>query len=372
MQTKYNIVKQAIKSKILDGTFQPHQKISSESELMKQFNVSRHTVRLAIGDLVNQGWLYREQGAGTFCADRSKEDKSSFIKQNNIAIITTYISDYIFPSIIRGAESYLSDHGYQVSLFSTNNDHGNERRFLESILTQHFDGVIIEPTRSALTNPNINYYLNLERQNIPYLMINAYYDELEPFHLVMDDEKGGFIQTEHLIELGHQNIVGFFKNDDIQGTKRMKGYLKAHRKHGIELSPNNIVTYNTEEKSTKPVELLEKFLEEPQEKRPTAIVCYNDELAIKLLDIIRKFHLRVPQDISIVGFDDSFMAEVTEVKLTTVKHPQSEMGELAAKAVLDMIKRSRGPRSNTEKDMVLFEPELVVRHSTARLEANNR
>ncbi|WP_347835786.1 GntR family transcriptional regulator [Gracilibacillus sp. JCM 18860] len=74
MQTKYNIVKQAIKSQILDGTYQPHQKISSESELMKQFGVSRHTVRLAIGDLVNQGWLYREQGAGTFCADRSRED----------------------------------------------------------------------------------------------------------------------------------------------------------------------------------------------------------------------------------------------------------------------------------------------------------
>ncbi|ENH96343.1 GntR family transcriptional regulator [Gracilibacillus halophilus YIM-C55.5] len=367
MQTKYNKVKEAIQSKILDGTFEPHQKISSESELMKQFNVSRHTVRLAIGDLVNQGWLYREQGAGTFCADRSKEEHTGLIQQKNIAIITTYISDYIFPSIIRGAESYLSEQGYQVSLFSTNNNHDMERKFLEKILTQHFDGVIIEPTRSALSNPNINYYLNLERQNIPYLMINAYYDELEPFRIVIDDEQGGYVQTEHLIEQGHRNIIGFFKTDDMQGTKRMKGYLKAHRMNGLELSPNNIITYNTEEKSTKPVEMLEKILSDTNEERPTAIVCYNDELAINLLDVIREANLKIPDDISIVGFDNSFMAELTEVKLTTVAHPQSEMGELAAKVILDMIEASKATqrKENLEKDYIHFEPKLIKRHSTA-------
>ncbi len=117
METKYNKVKQVIKSKILDGTFVPHQKIGTENELMNQFGVSRHTVRVAIGDLVNEGWLYREQGAGTFCADRTSSTKKSYDVQKRIAIITTYISDYIFPSIIRGAESVFSEQGFQVSLF---------------------------------------------------------------------------------------------------------------------------------------------------------------------------------------------------------------------------------------------------------------
>ena len=371
MQTKYNIVKQAIKSKILDGTYQPHQKISSESELMKQFGVSRHTVRLAIGELVNQGWLYREQGSGTFCADRTKESSQKQVQQKNIAIITTYISDYIFPSIIRGAESYLSKNGYQVSLFSTDNDQDNERRILEKILTQPFDGVIIEPTKSAIANPNINYYLNLERQEIPYLMINAYYDELEPFHIIVDDEKGGLIQTEYLIERGHRSILGFFKNDDMQGTKRMKGYLKAHRKHGIELSPNNIITYSTEEKLTKPVEELKKILKS-EKNRPTAIVCYNDEIAIILLDVLREAKLKVPEDISIIGFDNSFMADITEVKLTTIEHPKSEMGELAAKVILDMVKQVRGQKKqdHMENDLIRFEPKLVERHSIANLNQN--
>lgn len=368
MQTKYSIVKQAIKSKILDGTFQPHQKISSESELMKQFNVSRHTVRLAVGELVNQGWLYREQGAGTFCADRSKEDiNKSISNQKNIAIITTYISDYIFPSIIRGAESYLSKHGYHVSLFSTNNDHEKERHFLESILTQHFDGVIVEPTKSAISNPNINYYLNLERQDIPYIMINAFYDELEPLSITVNDEKGGYIQTEHLIKLGHQRIVGLFKNDDGQGPKRMKGYLQAHRKNGVMINPNHIITYKTEEKYQRPKEEIAKLLALPEHERPTAIVCYNDELALALLDVIREKGMQVPEDISIIGFDDSFLAEVSEVKLTSVKHPKTELGELAGKMILDIVKSTRGnPHKSKEVfESIVFEPELVLRQSTA-------
>src|SRR5699024_11481121 len=83
-------------------------------------------------------------------------------KVKTIAIVTTYISDYIFPSIIRGAETYLSENGYNVSIFSTNNNHETEKRVLEKIISQGFDGVIVEPTQSAMSNPNINYYLRSE------------------------------------------------------------------------------------------------------------------------------------------------------------------------------------------------------------------
>ncbi len=371
MATKLDKVKQEIKSRILDGTFQPNQKISSESELMKQFAVSRHTVRAAIGELVNKGWLYREQGAGTFCADRSMDSRlMSGSNQKNIAIITTFISEYIFPSIIRGAESYLSKHGYNVSLFSTNNDHSEEKRILEKILTEQFDGVIVEPTKSALSNPNISYYLNLERQQIPYIMINAYYDELEPVSITMNDEKGGYVQTEHLIQLGHTNIVGFFKTDDLQGVKRMKGFIKAHRKFGVPINPNGIVTYDSSGKAAKPVEALARLLSVEQSARPTAIVGYNDELAILMLDVFREKSISVPEDLSLVGFDDSYMGRLTEVKLTTIQHPQSKMGETAAKMIVDMIKEknSQQRKSSEKVESVVFEPNLILRSSTASLQ----
>lgn len=372
-ETKYNMVKNWIKSKVLDGTFTPNQKISSESELMKQFNVSRHTVRLALGDLVNEGLLYKEQGSGTFVSDRlSKPQPITQFNKKNIAIVVTYISDYIFPSIIRGAESALSQEGYQVSLFSTNNDHENERRILETIIEQRFDGAIIEPTKSAIANPNINYYLNLEALNIPYVMINAYYDELEPISVTLNDEKGGFLQTEHLIKSGHKNILGFFKTDDMQGMKRMKGFIKAHREYNLPINPKNIITYTTSEKNTKPTEYLNDILTSSSD-RPTGIICYNDELTLKLLDIIRKNNLQVPNDISIIGFDDSFLSEISEVKLTTISHPKSELGEKAANIILQLIKNGKGLKKDKGEiiESYVYEPKLIIRESTLKINKNN-
>lgn len=367
METKYEMVKRAVQAKIKDGTYTPYQKISSESELMKEFSVSRHTVRQAIGDLVSSGWLYREQGSGTFCADRSKlSNLQNFSNQKKIAIVTTYLSDYIFPSIIRGAESILSAEGYQVSIFSTNNNHEMEREVLEKILSQQFDGVIVEPTKSAYSNPNITYYLNLEHLSIPYIMINAFYDELEPISIVMDDERGGFLQAEHLIKLGHKEIIGCFKTDDIQGVKRMKGFLKAHRINNIPLNPSHVITYNTDEKVTKPVEELGKLLSSNKHSI-TGIVCYNDELAMRYLELLRTKSINVPEDISIVGHDDSMLAQISEVKLTSIVHPKSELGESAAKVIMDLIKSNKNNTDAFQGNSIVYSPELVVRSSTKSL-----
>src|SRR5690625_3994598 len=149
----------------------------------------------------------------------------------------------------------------------------------------------------------------------------------------------------------------------------MKGYLKAHRDHDMAIIPSNIVTYNTDGKGSKPLEKLEDILSQSADDRPTAIICYNDELAVKLLDVIRERQLNIPNDISIVGFDDSFLANVSEVKLTTVKHPQSKVGEVAGKLILDMIKTNKVDDSSDahKPESVVFEPELVERNSTKQL-----
>lgn len=361
LKTKYSTVKESILSKILDGTYQPNQKISSESELMEEFGVSRHTVRLAIGDLVTEGWLYRKQGAGTFCAEQ--EGVPAADQSKNIAIVVTYISDYIFPSIIRGAEKYLSENGYQVSLFSTNNNHLIEKQILEKIISQNFAGIIFEPTKSAVLNPNINYYLNIESKGIPYIMIHAYYDELDPLSITVDDEKGGYLQTEHLIKLGHSNIAGFFKVDDLQGTKRMKGYIKAHREHRLVINPNYMVSYSSDNKDTKPAAELRKFLE--SSNPPTAIVCYNDELAVLLLEVLREKKLRVPEDISLVGFDNSYFARV--FGLTTIRHPQSEIGTAAGKLIIQLANSPHKPQLDNKVESIVYEPELIIGDTTKEL-----
>lgn len=364
-KTKHLLVKDTIKEWITNGEIKPGDKIYSENELVKMFSVSRHTVRQAVGDLVHEGWLYREQGAGTFCSNRmidtqgKSQKQSRTVNSKNIGVITTYISDYIFPSIIKGIESYLTEKGYSLTLSCTDNNIEKEKQCLESMLSRNVDGLIIEPTKSSSFNPNINYYLELEQLKIPYLMINQFYSQLNPPHLMVNDEKGGFIATEHLIKLGHKKILGIFKSDDLQGVQRMQGFIQAFRGNNLSLSPDLILTFSTEE-----LDHLRRKVEElltSHETIPTGIICYNDQVALSVLNILRDLNLKVPEDISIVGYDDSYLAEATETKLTSVSHPKMQMGMEAAKWIVAAVENQ-----NTEGNQhsTVYEPELVIRNST--------
>jgi GntR family transcriptional regulator, arabinose operon transcriptional repressor len=367
-KTKYTMVKEKITEWITSGKVKPGEKIYSENELVKMFGVSRHTVRLAVGDLVHDGWLYREQGAGTFCSNKMLEQlsethtpiQSSKTTGKNIGVITTFISDYIFPSIIKGIESYLSAQGYSLTFACTDNDVEKEKQCLQTMLSRNINGLIVEPTRSSNYNPNINYYLELEQNNVPYLMINQFYSQLMPPHIIMDDEHGGYIATEHLIKLGHEKIIGLFKTDDLQGVNRMQGFIRAFREHSLPFFPEMVITYTTDDLESKLLDQLLPFF--MTDKKPTAIVCYNDQLALQVLNMLRSHGLNVPEDVSIVGYDDSFLAEATDVKLTSVNHPKMEMGIEAAKWIVAAVEK-RGTNTHS----TVYEPELVIRNSTAAL-----
>jgi GntR family transcriptional regulator, arabinose operon transcriptional repressor len=357
---KYLQLKQEILSWIHSGKLRPDEKMPTEHEIANQFQLSRHTVRQALGELENEGWLYKIQGSGTFVS-KPKQIRKHEVK--TVAILTTYISDYIFPHIVRGAEETLREKGYRLLLASTDNNKEREREHLEAMIREPLSGLIIEPTKSAQGNPNLSYYLTLNNLNIPYVMINERYLEMSCPSIKMDDEKGGYLLTDHLIQLGHRRIAGFFKTDDLQGVNRLKGFIRAHQERGVSLSSNHLVSYTTEEKNTKPLEIAHSFLQHPEEERVTAFVCYNDELAVKLLDVIRQQGLSVPDDISIVGFDDSTFATATEVKLTTICHPKSEMGIKAAEMLVQMIEKQQ---DDGIKD-IIYQPELIVRESTKKI-----
>lgn len=364
---KYIMVINKIKEWIQTGKVKPGDKIYSENELSKMFQVSRHTIRQAIGELVHEGLLYREQGAGTFIAEQPETLSPSLPKPTtsgkNIGIITTYISDYIFPSIIRGMESYLTSKGYSLFISSTNNEVEKEKQCLEAMLERNVDGLIIEPTKSSGYNPNIPYYLELEQRNIPYLMINQYYSQLNPPYILMDDEKGGLLATEHLIELGHNKIIGIFKTDDLQGIYRMKGFINAFRNHRIPFQNDTVISYTTEDLPNVFHEKIEKLLAVP-EQTPTGIVCYNDEIALKIIHILKAKGYRVPDDISIVGYDNSALAEASEVKITSINHPKVQLGLDAAKWIVEAIEHP----DTFEKPNVTYEPELIIRESTKAIQ----
>jgi len=173
--SKYQQVKTNIKKWILAGKVDRDGKIPSENSIAELFGISRHTVRQAVGELVNEGWLYREQGRGTFVKKLVTPQAEGTIPERlNIGVITTYLADYIFPHIISGIESYLTSRGHSVSLYSTSNNVSQERRVLEQALSQGVNGFIIEPTKSTHPNPNIDLYLLMEQKNIPFVMLHSH------------------------------------------------------------------------------------------------------------------------------------------------------------------------------------------------------
>ncbi|MDP4097777.1 GntR family transcriptional regulator [Paenibacillus sp. P96] len=359
MTAKYIQVKQEILSWIHSSKLLPESQLPSEHEMTEQFGVSRQTVRQALGELVQEGWLTRIQGKGTFVAVPGAKLPEN---PRTIGVVTTYISDYIFPLIVQGVESRLSKEGYKLLLSSTGNHPEQERQCLEMLLNQPLSGLIVEPTKSGERNPNLSYYLTMENRRLPYLMINARYEEMDAPCLRVDDERGGYMAAEHLIRLGHRRLVGFFKTDDMQGIRRMKGFVAAHRKYGVTLHPDAVFTYRTEDKNEGPLQRAKVLLDLVPEERPTGWVTYNDELAVRLLDIVRSKGLSIPADLSVVGFDDSFLATATEIKLTTLKHPKEELGRQAADMILSMI---QGGDPLTRNHEWIIPPELIVRESTA-------
>jgi GntR family transcriptional regulator of arabinose operon len=360
---KYQVIKQEIRSWILSGKIRANEQVTIEIELAKLFDSSRNTVRQAIGELVNEGYLYRIQGKGTFVSNLINKPQ---LDSRNIGLITSHLFSNIFPNIVQGAENVLRKKDYGLILASTDNIHLKERECLESCLTKSLQGLIIEPTLSALPNPNIEYYLSLEEKGIPYIMTNSSYLQIDAPALILDDEKGSFLAVEHLVGLGHKRIAGIFHREVLQGTLRMKGFINALKYFGVPLRSQLIGMYNALEKLERPSLLLRSMFELPANDRPTAVVCFNDEIVVSLLDTIREMGLGIPEDLSIVGFDDSYLATATEVKITSVVHPKEEMGRLAAQILLDSIEKNI-----TRPNGFVFEPKLVIRQSTGIWKKSN-
>lgn len=346
-----------LKRKILSGEIRPGDKLSSENELAREYELSRQTVRKAMDILRGEGFIYAEHGRGTFCSDMVKQEGTS----GNVAVVMTYLSDYIFPHIIRGIDEVLDKEGYSILLKSTHNYRKVEAKCLEELVKKNIDGLIIEPSKSQIAFKNYDIFAMLERYQVPFVFVQGVYHGMEDKpYVLLDDEKGGYLITKYLIEQGHRKIAGFFKADDMQGQERHRGYVRALQEAGIWYNPSLVVWFHTEDMQSLPFEMTREFVK--KEEEIDAIVAYNDRVAIEIFKALDAEGIRVPEDISLTGFDDSEFAKNLKVPLTTVRHPQSKIGEVAADLLVKLMK---GYAVEEEKIHIVMEPELVIRNSTA-------
>ncbi|MGN1175098.1 MAG: GntR family transcriptional regulator [Roseburia sp.] len=344
-----------LKEQIIEGKIQTGDRLPSENELSKKYGVSRQTVRKALSILENAGYVYAEHGRGTFCSELVRHTKTS----RNIAVVTTYLSDYIFPRVIQGIDQVLTQAGYSIILKNTRNSRSIEAKVLEELLQKDIDGLIIEPSKSQIYCKHMNLYQKLDEFQIPYVFIQGCLKQMENKpRILMDDCKGGYLITKYLISLGHKHIVGVFKADDIQGQNRHKGYVMALQEAGLLYEPDRVVWYYTEDRAIHPYECLHQMAEKGE--KMDAVVCYNDQIAVEVIRGLEEAGLSVPEDISVTGYDNSFIAENNSVKLTTIAHPQEKLGKMAAEMLLSMIKDGQKKEMG---EKILIEPELIIRDS---------
>ena len=352
---KYQEIADWLKENIRTGAFKSGDKLISEPSLCEKFGISRHTARSAIAILEKEGLVARKQGSGTYV--------NHFIAgagRKKIGILLTYADDYIFPAIVSGIEEVLSEQGHSMSLSLTRNKVENERNQLLSFLSDNIDGLIVEAVKSALPSPNLDIYKEFTARTIPSVFINTYHNKLDCNYIINNDVAGGRLAARHLIENGHKRIGGIFKHDDIQGSFRYKGFVKELYEHKLQLSENNIIWYSTETLDNlfchDQFKLLLNRLE-----GASGVICYNDQVSVRLIQACTQAGLHVPRDLSVVSFDNSNLSSIASVPLSSITHPGPVMGRLAAGSLLNSI---NNPGQSIHH---IFDPQLVVRNSARNI-----
>lgn len=356
---KYLTIVEWAKDYITSNGLKPNDRFLTEKELCEIHGVSRQTVRQALMCLENENVISRVRGSGAFVSTGFAQPTPA-VQARNIGVISTYFTDYIFPQIVTGIESVLNDSGYSMQLAITHNKVAEEQQALQSMISSGVQGLIIEPSKSALPNPNMELYDELKKKNIPVVFFNAKYPWSSYPCVSIDDEAAGRLAADYAFGCGHRRIAGIFALEDIQGHKRYSGFAKSCIAHGLKNSEDNVLWYATSDKNSVFTSGENNLLVLLSES--TAVVCYNDNIAIKLLQFCKERGISVPEEVSVIGIDDSKYASICDVPLTSVAHPKRILGEAVAEKLIDMI-----CSPSSDNNDILFTPEIKIRDSVKKL-----
>jgi DNA-binding LacI/PurR family transcriptional regulator len=272
-------------------------------------------------------------------------------RTRTIGLVVTTVADPFAGEVACGVEQAAKEHGYAVFLADSNADPEQERKLVEELAERRVDGIVVTSSRVGAL-----YLPLLKELSVPIVLVNDQYPGEFVHSVMIANREGALAAAGHLIGLGHQRIAYIGDRYGFQSdTERLAGYKQALAEAGLEFAHELAVLADSRPETA--IEAMNKLLDLKQP--PTAVCCYNDITALGALRAIYRRGLRVPQDISITGFDDLFFAAYLEPSLTTVRQPMRRMGEIAME---NLFKLMSGEASVAQ---VKVEAELIVRESTA-------
>lgn len=358
MGIKYKEVADQLRHEI-QNTSTRNRKLPTEQELSARFHVSRQTIRQALSILLAENLIEKRQGSGTYLSDQALSPAHT---SGNIAILTPFTGDATFPAMLWDIQTILAGSRLQSQVFSTEDHFDRERDILQSLIKQPPRGILAVGSRTAFPNPNLDLYRRLLALGTSTVFFgNGYPDFPEVPCLAPDDFSGGYLIASYLIRNGHTNIAGLFRRDDRNGLQRWHGYCCALRDHAVPLPDCHVFWYDSASKTglTDPFDpgALGAFLDEILPEC-TAVVCQDDETAYFLIRELLRRGVRIPDDLSVTGFDNSYFSEIAPVRITTLSTGSVKLWESAAKALLCLINKTAADEplptwQLLEKDSVL-------------------
>jgi DNA-binding LacI/PurR family transcriptional regulator len=260
------------------------------------------------------------------------------------------ISNPFYAEIARRIEDRSHALGYNVIMCNTDNDAAKEKSYLSLLTSQRIDGLVVA---SAFRSPDL--LEELMEKGFPIVLMASEIPKLAINTVTVDDYKGGYLAASHLLSLGHRKIAIIMESVR-SNMVRLAAFKEAMQEAKIPIPDGYIV--ETEAVIQKGYESAKKLL--TLEEKPTAIFACNDILAAGVLQAAKELGVNIPQDLSVVGFDNTVLSTTTSPMLTTVSQPIKEMG---TKAVDLLVKEMEGEQ--TYKERLLLSPELIIRQSTA-------
>lgn len=281
-----------------------------------------------------------------------------------IGVIVSHVDDPYFSEILQGIEEIAQSHNYSLFMAASQHNREREAAIVQAMRQHRVDGVIICST--TLSDEQSQHF---SEYGIPMVVVNNQAAEEYRYSIYHDDVDGSRQVTRHLIELGHRKIAYLGNSQSGRTTQeRLGGFLKEMEAARLEIREEYMheIPGSDPEKAALAVN---HFLDLPD--RPTALVCFNDMMAIGILKSVQHRGIRVPDEFSITGFDNIVFSNYTNPPLTTFDQPKRFIGQKAAELILSLLDATSNVNIPQQKIQVL-KGKLLVRGSTAAPYSHNR
>ncbi len=274
-----------------------------------------------------------------------------------MGLLVPDISNPFFSEIARTIEDRAHEKGYNVIMCSTDENEEKEKKYVELLQNKLVDGFIV-----GSTYKNKSILQDLINNMVPVVMLTQDDPDMDVSKVIVDDFKGGYEATIHHLQNGHRDIAIISEQLALSSIKRTEGYLQALKTYGIK--PRKELIVKTRGSIANGIKAFDTLFQLPEP--PTAIFACNDQLAIGVILRAKENGIKIPGQLSLVGFDDTILATATYPRLTTVAQPIAEMGKTVVDLLIEEIQLGI-----SGKKRILFNPELIIRETTGKVPKMN-